>query len=151
MMELTARQNFELIQDRVKEARKRRAAAIHCQQVLDEGEQGRREDMKRFEREQRQHVRKSSVTMKRGSLRVRNTERRTWNGTDAIVGRTRNTITRSKRLRPRRDCCRPHSSYGEDIDSEDAAICEFGRTMRLCAANPIVRRELLVRTAYPAI
>ena len=54
-MELTARQNFELIQTRVQEARKCRAAALRCQQVQDEGERHRREDMKWFEREQRQH------------------------------------------------------------------------------------------------
>ena len=54
-MELTARQNFELIQMRVREARKRRATALHCQQVQDKGEQRQHEDMKWFKREQRQH------------------------------------------------------------------------------------------------
>ena len=54
-MELTARQNFELIQTRVREARKHRAAALRHQQAQDEGERCRREDIKRFKREQCQH------------------------------------------------------------------------------------------------
>ena len=53
-MELTARQNFKLIQIRVQEARKCRATTLRRQQTHDEGERRRREDMKRFKREQRQ-------------------------------------------------------------------------------------------------
>ena len=53
-MELTARHNSELIQIRVREACKCRAATLHHQQTQDEGERRRWEDMKWFEREQRQ-------------------------------------------------------------------------------------------------
>ena len=53
-MELMACQNFDLIRKRVLEARKRRDAAVHRQQARDEVEWQRREDMKRYKKEQRQ-------------------------------------------------------------------------------------------------
>ena len=63
-MELTAHQNFELLQTRVREARKHRDAAIRHQQAQDGEERQRRHEMEQFEkeqhkREQRERERKS--------------------------------------------------------------------------------------------
>ena len=61
-MELTARHNFELLQSRIREARKRRDALVRRRQAQSEEERRRQSEMRRFAmeqraREQRQHER----------------------------------------------------------------------------------------------
>ena len=52
-MELTARQNFELLKTRVREAQKRRDAAAHHQLLQDEGEGRQQYKMKQYERKKK--------------------------------------------------------------------------------------------------
>ena len=63
-MELTARQNFELLQWRVREARKCRDATVHRRQAQNEEERWRHDEMRQFakeqhEREQREREKES--------------------------------------------------------------------------------------------
>ena len=53
-MELTAHQNFELLQSRVREARKHRDATVRHRQAQNEEERRRHDEMRRFAKEQRE-------------------------------------------------------------------------------------------------